>query len=431
MTAGNALDRVVAQNRGGVAAGLPSFCTANRNALAAVLRLAGSAGLPVLVEATCNQVNQEGGYTGMDPAAFRRFVTELAQECRCPAGSIILGGDHLGPNPWRRQPPEEAMAKAREMVALYAGAGFTKIHLDASMACAGEGTLLPEEVAGRAAELCAAARDAAPDPAALRYVIGTEVPAPGGESGDEAIRVTRPESLRETVETHRLAFAARGLEAEFERIVAVVVQPGVDFGVSSVHRFDPPAVGALAQSILGFPDLVFEAHSTDYQPRAALGALVRSRFAFLKVGPELTFAFREAVLALAEIEKRLLPREARSRVVETLLEEMEAAPGYWQDYYRGGAEAVRLSMLFSLSDRIRYYWQRPGAEAALSQLFDNLSAAGLPRGLVSQFLPSALPLLDAEGPAGPARLAERRVAAVARRYYCAAGHEVPAEDDGS
>ncbi len=52
-----------------------------------------------------------------------------------PAG-LILGGDHLGPNPWTRLPADQAMEKAAAMVAAYAAAGFTKIHLDASMACA-------------------------------------------------------------------------------------------------------------------------------------------------------------------------------------------------------------------------------------------------------------------------------------------------------
>jgi tagatose-1,6-bisphosphate aldolase non-catalytic subunit AgaZ/GatZ len=32
----------------------------------------------VLIEATCNQVNQDGGYTGMTPADFRRFVEDIA-----------------------------------------------------------------------------------------------------------------------------------------------------------------------------------------------------------------------------------------------------------------------------------------------------------------------------------------------------------------
>jgi D-tagatose-1,6-bisphosphate aldolase subunit GatZ/KbaZ len=43
------------------------------------------------------------------------------------------------------------------MVAAFVEAGFTKIHLDASMACADDTDLSAAEKAARAADLCAAA----------------------------------------------------------------------------------------------------------------------------------------------------------------------------------------------------------------------------------------------------------------------------------
>ena len=139
-------------------------------------------GRHVLIEATCNQVNQDGGYTGMTPAAFRAFVEGIADRVGLARGRVILGGDHLGPNPWKHLAPAEALGKAREMVTGFVRAGFTKIHLDTSMGCAGEGTALPDPVvAERAADLAAAA-EAAVDPEAFPppvYVIGTEVPVPG------------------------------------------------------------------------------------------------------------------------------------------------------------------------------------------------------------------------------------------------------------
>ena len=42
-------------------------------------------GALLLVEATCNQVNQDGGYTGMRAADFRSFVTGLAAARGLPA----------------------------------------------------------------------------------------------------------------------------------------------------------------------------------------------------------------------------------------------------------------------------------------------------------------------------------------------------------
>ena len=55
-------------------AGITSVCTAHPIAIEAALSLALRTCKRVLIEATCNQVNQEGGYTGMTPADFRRFV---------------------------------------------------------------------------------------------------------------------------------------------------------------------------------------------------------------------------------------------------------------------------------------------------------------------------------------------------------------------
>ena len=69
----------------------------------------------------------------------------------------MLGGDHLGPNPWTSLDADAAMAKAEVMVAAYVAAGFRKIHLDCSMSCAGDPTPLPEaEIVRRAVRLARA-----------------------------------------------------------------------------------------------------------------------------------------------------------------------------------------------------------------------------------------------------------------------------------
>ena len=59
-------------------AGVASICTAHPMVIEAALSSALRTGKRVLIEATCNQVNQEGGYTGMTPADFRQFVEGIA-----------------------------------------------------------------------------------------------------------------------------------------------------------------------------------------------------------------------------------------------------------------------------------------------------------------------------------------------------------------
>ncbi len=349
----------------------------------------------LLVEATCNQVNQFGGYTGQTPAQFAASFKELCGAEGLPVDSLILGGDHLGPSVWQGEPAEQAMNKSRVMVRDFVRAGFTKIHLDASMSCADDPTPVPDSiVAERAAELCRVAEEASverPDGSpALVYVVGTEVPTPGGALEElDQLQVTRPSEALETLANVRKAFERRGLQQAWERVVALVVQPGVEFGADSVVAYDPAAAGELSRAIEPFDHLVYEAHSTDYQPANALEALVKDHFAILKVGPWLTFALREAVFALARIEEELpsLPPDSRSRVRQVLEEEMNGNPGHWRNHYHGDASQITLQRGFSFSDRIRYYWQRPAVQNALGRLIENLRSVSLPYTLLHQYLP--------------------------------------------
>lgn len=370
-------------------AGIASICSAHPLVLEAVMRHADPE-QAVLVEATCNQVNHEGGYTGLTPAGFRDLVYAIADQVGFPRAQILLGGDHLGPNPWRHLPPEAALSRAEEMVAAYVAAGYEKIHLDTSMGCQGEPERLPDQVsAGRAARLALVAQaGATTNGKALCYVIGTEVPVPGGAREEiTQLEVTRPEAVTATIEAHRLAFAAAGAEAAFDAVIALVVQPGVEFDDSKVVVYRPERALELREALGATPGLVFEAHSTDYQPPESLRSLVGDGFAILKVGPALTFALREALYGLDHIARALDATWGEHSLMAAMETEMLANPGYWQPYYRGAADHQRQLRHFSYSDRIRYYWATPGAQKAVQHLFDRLSGADIPEPLISQFLP--------------------------------------------
>lgn len=369
--------------------GITSVCSAHPLVIEAALTLARKLDRPALIEATCNQVNQDGGYTGMTPADFRRFVEGIAEKTGFDPANIILGGDHLGPNPWKHLPAEEAMEKAEAMIAAFAEAGFTKLHLDTSMGCKGEPTALEDEqTAARAARLAAAAE--AHFGGGLRpvYVIGTEVPVPGGAVEElDHLQITAPRSVAQTYEVHRQAFSALHLEDAFSRVIALVVQPGVEFGHSEVIHFDPKKAQELSACLQDMPGLVFEAHSTDYQTEAGLGQLVQNGFAILKVGPWLTFALREALYALdcvADVMDGHPPRGALMAAVEDVMQE---APANWEKYYSGSDLDLWLQRHFSYSDRIRYYWPSPKAKDAVERLMARLEGKELIDPVLSQYLP--------------------------------------------
>ena len=224
------------------------------------------------------------------------------------------------------------------MVDAYARAGFAKLHLDTSMGCAGEPAALPDAlVAERAADLAAVAEAAAAAGTPPVYVIGTEVPVPGGATEAlDHLAVTSPGAAIETVAVHRRAFAARGLDAAFARAIAAVVQPGVEFSTASVAVYRPEAAGDLSAALAAMPGFVFEAHSTDYQPPAALAALVRDGFAILKVGPALTFALREALYGLDHIAAVL---DGDPPALEEVMERvMLAEPAHWRRHLHGSPD---------------------------------------------------------------------------------------------
>ena len=387
--------------------GIWSVCSANRYVIEAAMRRCGAKGLPVLVEATANQVNQDGGYTGMKPADFRRFVKEIATKAGFPEKDIILGGDHLGPLTWAGEDEESAMRKAEVLVASYVEAGYTKIHIDTSMRLGSDDAnapLSPAVVAKRGARLAAvcertyaALKAREPDAPHPVYVVGSEVPVPGGTKEDEGIVVTTPEDFRETLTLFCEEFEKAGASAS--DIIAVVVQPGVEFSNDSVHEYDRVAAQVLCAEKQKFPNVVFEGHSTDYQTKYALRQMVEDGIAILKVGPALTFALREGLFALSRIEKeQFAGREAQQAFFpETLDHAMAEKPGNWEKYYHGDAYIQKLQRAYGFSDRCRYYLTDPAVDASMEKLLENLTAEVPAPALVSQYLPEQYRRVREEG----------------------------------
>ncbi len=390
------LQSVVKRNRSGEAVGSYAVCSAHPAVVDAAIQQALADGNCLHVESTSSQVNQFGGYTGMTPHEFADSIRAAASAAGLPTGRVLLGTDHLGPFAWRSELWAEAMAKACDLARLCVHAGYQKIHLDTSMPCGDDAKSLEEKVvAERAAILCRAAEDACAEmptgsPRPL-YVIGTEVPPPGGEVAEgECPAPTTVEDVHRTLDVFHSAFRAHGLVAAWENVIGLVVQPAVEFGDTRVFDYDRQKVQSLSAGLPASPSLVYEAHSTDYQTPAALAEMVEDHFAILKVGPWLTFAYREAIFALSSIEREMVghKREVKlSEVREALESEMLRNPAFWRSYYRGDDDELRLSRAFSFSDRCRYYWPQPSVQEAVKRLMNNLGRFSCPLTLLSQYLP--------------------------------------------
>lgn len=379
-------------------AGIPSFCTASDLVIEACLRQAMRHDDHVLVEATANQVNQYGGYTGMKPADYRDFVYDIADHIDFPRERIILGGDHLGPLTWQDEPEETAMAKAVELVKLFVLAGFKKIHLDTSMRLADDSKdeiLTDETIARRGAVLYEACEEAYQEllkenPSEVRpvYIIGSEVPIPGGaQEAEESIKVTTPEAVEKTLAAYQEQFAKRGLTNAFDNIIGIVVQPGVEFGDDDIFQYDRVKAAELTTAMKKYGNIVLEGHSTDYQAPKALKEMVEDGIAILKVGPALTFSLREGLFALSMMEKELVKEEDRADFMETMENAMLKSPSNWSKHYHGSDQELKIKRKYSFSDRCRYYFAQPEMRAAIEKLFDNMSKVEIPLSMLRQSMP--------------------------------------------
>ena len=178
------------------------------------------------------------------------------------------------------------------------------------------------------------------------------MPIPGGAVGSEdaGVQVTKVEDFKNTVAAFEKAFKDAGLGADvWDRVIAVVVQPGVEEKDSGCTEYDREKAKELMASLKYFPNLVFEGHSTDYQTKIKLRELIEDGVGILKVGPGLTFAMREGMFALEHIEKELVYGTdiEPSNFADTLEAEMLKDDKYWRKHYQGTELELRIKRKYS------------------------------------------------------------------------------------
>lgn len=393
------LREIIENNKAGYHSGIYSCCSANEDVIRAVLSRARKTKTVALIESTSNQVNQMGGYTGMTPADFADFVKQLAKEMGIAAHNVFLGGDHLGPLPWVDKNEEEAMRNAEELVSACVMAGYEKIHLDTSMRVASDDPnkpFLTRTCAERGARLCKACEKAFeeyksvhPDAEPPLYIIGSEVPVPGGDFNAGEMGVTTADDAINTIEIYRDAFERAGIGDAFDRVIGLVVELGVEFHEFSLDEYDRPRAADLANAMRKTP-ISMEGHSSDYQTTKNLCRMCEDGVAILKVGPAFTFSLREAMFALESIEREVLfdYPERRSNYRAILERAMMEEPESWLSYYPGSANEQRIARSYSFYDRSRYYLNKPEVKAARDRLIKNLSGNVIPLCLLSQYLPN-------------------------------------------
>jgi len=431
---------IIDKRKSGKLLGIPSFCCSNKIVIEAILEYCKKTEKLCLIEATSNQVNQYGGYTGMKPDDFRKYTFDIAKNLDIKPSQIIIGGDHLGPLPWANLPAKDAMENAKKLVKMCVLAGYKKIHLDTSMKLGDDnqyGKLSDEIIAERGIILYKECIDTYnemliknPDEIRPVFVVGSEVPVPGGARNSEgSVEITTPADLENTIAAYK-KMAEKYKVSDFNKdIIAVVVQPGVEFCDDHIIIYNRDEAVNLCNTLKNYPDIVFEGHSTDYQPPQKLKEMVNDGIAIIKVGPALSFALREGLFALDFMEKELISESEQSKFIEILDNAMLKNDIHWKSYYMNDSKYNQISRKFSFSDRCRYYFICPEVEVAIQKLFSNLDKIKIPLGMLHQFMPIQYEkVMNGELQPKGKELVKDYIINVIDNYYNAVEHNIKCEE---
>lgn len=345
---------------------LPSFCTSNFDVISAILLYSKIFNLPVLLECTSNQVNQNKGYSGLKPKDFYKKVISLSKKIKLNKKKIIFGADHLGPLPWKNLDKKKAFKNAKNLLKSILNENFQKIHLDTTIICRNDKKFNLDKIRERFFDLFKSIPHKKLKK--IYLVVGSEVPYAGGGSLNNSISTFG--DVKKDYQIYNSIINKNQIKLkEF----ALVIEPGMSFsnnGIITPNFKNLKKISKFSRN----NNIFFEAHSTDYQPIGVLKKLVNSNFKFLKVGPELTFQFNECIKYMLNIEKKFIPKKKdRSNLKEDLISVMNKNPKYWKSYYKGSKSNINYLKFNSPLDRIRYYWDNKKIKNSKKKLFKNIN----------------------------------------------------------
>ena len=340
---------------------LPSFCSSNFDVLKSIMIFAKYQNFPVLIESTSNQVNQYGGYSGLKPFQFEKKIRRLAKFIKLNNKSLMIGGDHLGPLPWKDLDEATAMKNSKKLVKDCLKAKYKKIHIDTAIICRGEKKIDRHTVIQRCDEILSVFSKKDFDNVFL--VIGTEVPFAGGGHTIKSSPTTF-ESIKEEIDLYSTILKKK-------KKFALVIEPGIGFGNFSVIQAKLKNFGK--RLIFSKKNnFVYEAHSSDYQKISSLKKLVKNNFKFLKIGPELTYFYAKSIFKMEEFEKKIYKNNF-SNIKNIILKEMKNNNSYWIDYYKAKKKKLDNLKFNSYLDRLRYYWSSKNILNSKKKLFININ----------------------------------------------------------
>lgn len=342
---------------------LPSFCTANFDVIESIFYFCNLNKLPCLIECTSSQVNQYGGYSQHSPKTFIKQVNNLRKKIKLNQSQLFLGGDHLGPLPWKNISSKKALDNSINLIDKFLSEKFDKIHIDTSIKCKNDKFINSEIIFSRTYKILNSLNIKKKIKNKF-LVIGTEVPLSGSDDNKNII-ITNFKKIK----TESLKFKKFLNDQKFkEKKFGLVIEPGMKYMNSTIKK---PSLKTFfkKQEFSKKNNFVYEAHSTDYQPQKILDKLVDNNFKFLKVGPELTYSYSRALFFMNNIEKKLFIKK-ESDIKENILISMMQNKKYWKNYYNVMSDQLLLN---SKLDRSRYYLNTKNVKNSINVLKKNIN----------------------------------------------------------
>ncbi|MBQ7458270.1 MAG: class II D-tagatose-bisphosphate aldolase, non-catalytic subunit [Bacteroidales bacterium] len=364
------------QKETGIPRTIFAACPNSPTVIRASLRAAKRNNAPIYFAATLNQIDCDGGYTGMTQEAFVRTVRFETERVNF-TGPVIVAIDHGGPwlkdkqrtEKWSTEDAMNGVKKSFEAAVL---AGYDLIHVDPTVDInvpKGQ-TIDIHLVAKRTVELIAHVEKFRKEKgiAPISYEVGTE--EVHGGLADETTFDTFIHDLK-------LGLVGAGLPDVWPCFIVGKVGTDLDTTIfdGEVARRLTAKVRPLGSYIKGhYTDDV--ANPEEY-PLCGMGAA--------NVGPEFTMGEYRALCELEELEKKL---EAEGKVAvlsnmrDTLIAEVHDSHRWekWLHEDELGNDLTELTpdrQDWIVATCCRYIWQQPRTLAARGFLYDNLCRLGI------------------------------------------------------
>lgn len=355
---------------------LLAVCPNSPSVIKAAFRAAKRNNAPIKFAATLNQVDGDGGYTGMTQSDFVKVLKQEARRTNY-TGEYIAAIDHGGPwlkdiqsiEKWSYQ---DAMAGVKKSFEQALDAGYDLIHVDPTVDITlPKGQIIKiDTVVDRTVELInhiESYRKKQGKPR-ISYEVGTEEVHGGlaDENVFDRFLTLLKEGLKKT-----------GCEDAWP--IFIVGKVGTDLHTTF---FDPEVAKDLTAKVRKYGSYI-KGHYTDgvinpeQYPLSGMGAA--------NVGPEFTISEYNALEELEGVEKELY-KEGRIAMLSGITDELKKlviASGRWKKWIHGDESRDDFSTISADRQRwliqtgARYIWQKPEAVASRMLLYDNLQNNGI------------------------------------------------------